>query len=231
MSSFLAKRQPTLVEEMDRDDCNPLLLESTYEQFPLINRLLSQWHRVYKKEILPEMKESRNYSLLDIGFGGGDIPVKIVSWAKRDGVQLNITAIDTDQRAYEFVKSQYPQGLVKWKHAASKQLIQENKKFDFVISNHLLHHLHDDEVINLLHEAKSLSSGKVIFSDIERSKIGFTLFNIFSRIIFRRSFITNDGLISIKRSFTAEELQAIVPADWKVKRMFPFRLLLIHEKS
>ncbi|MFD2530839.1 methyltransferase domain-containing protein [Gracilimonas halophila] len=231
MSSFLSKRTPSLVEHMDRDDCNPVLLKNTYKQFPVINRLLSQWHRVYKNEILPFVKQHRTYSLLDIGFGGGDIPIKLAQWAKRDGIQLNITAIDTDRRAYEFATSKYPEGLVTWKHVSTKVLSQKKQKFDFVISNHLLHHLQDGEILTLLKEAKSLSTGKIIFSDIERSKTGYALFNVFSRVFFRHSFITKDGLISIRRSFTREELTNIVPADWKVKRMFPFRLLLIHEKS
>lgn len=231
MSSFLSKRKPSLIEEMDRDDCNPILLENTYKQFPLINRLLSQWHRVYRNEIFPLIKQPGTYSLLDIGFGGGDIPVQLAQWAKKDGVQLNITAIDPDRRAYEFVTSKYPEGLVTWKHISTKELIQERVQFDFVISNHLLHHLRDGEISVLLKEAKSLSSGKIIFSDIERSKIGYTLFNIFSRLFFRNSFITIDGLTSIKRSFTRDELRSLAPADWKVKRMFPFRLLLTHERS
>ena len=231
MFSFLSKRNPSLIEEMDRNDCNPVLLENTYKQFQHINRLLSQWHRVYRNEILPLVKQQRTYSLLDIGFGGGDIPVQLAQWAKRDGIQLHITAIDPDRRAYEFARSNYPEGLVTWRYISSKQLLHENEKFDFVTSNHLLHHLQDREVTTLLKEAKSLSSGKVIFSDIERSNIGYTLFNIFSRLFFRRSFITTDGLISIRRSFTPDELRSLLPADWKVKNMFPFRLLLIHEKS
>lgn len=231
MSSFLSKRIPSLVEHMDRDDCNPVLLKNTYKQFPIINLLLSQWHRVYKKEILPFVKQDRTYSLLDIGFGGGDIPVKLAQWAKEDGIKLKITAIDTDPRAYEFATSTYPEELVTWKHVSTQVLSKKKHEFDFVISNHLLHHHRDDEIFDLLREAKSLSTGKVIFSDIERSKIGYALFNVFSRVFFRRSFITKDGLISIKRSFTREELTSITPSDWKVKSMFPFRLLLTHEKS
>lgn len=230
MSSFLSKRTPSLIEEMDRDDCNPILLENTYKQFPLINRLLSQWYRVYRNEIFPLIKQPRTYSLLDIGFGGGDIPIQLAQWAKKDGIQLNITAIDPDQRAYEFAKSNYPEGLVTWRQISTKTLIEEREKFDLVISNHLLHHLHDGEVTALLKEAKTLSTGKVIFSDIERSKIGYSLFNIISRLFFKNSFITTDGLMSIRRSFTRNELRSLTSADWKVKRMFPFRLLLIHEK-
>ncbi|HET8866347.1 MAG TPA: methyltransferase domain-containing protein [Gracilimonas sp.] len=231
MPSFLQRRQPNLTEQMDRDNCDSVLLKNTYLQFPLINQLLSQWKRIYKNELRPLMSENRTYSVLDIGFGGGDVPVKLAKWAKEDKIQLNITAIDTDRRAFDFVQKKYPEGLITWKHASSTDLVLKKAQFDFVISNHLLHHLKDSEVSTLLREARELAAQKVIFNDIERSETGYFLFNTFSRLIFKNSFITQDGLTSIKRSFTRNELEKLVPSSWKVKRMLPFRLLLIYERA
>jgi|AntRauTorcE11897_2_1112592.scaffolds.fasta_scaffold00915_2 2-polyprenyl-3-methyl-5-hydroxy-6-metoxy-1,4-benzoquinol methylase len=231
MPSFLSHRQPDLAEEMDKNDCNPVLLENTYQQFPLINQLLSQWKWIYQRELLPLMSEKKTYTLLDIGFGGGDVPIKLATWAKEDGVQLNITAIDTDRRAFDFVQHKYPEGLINWKHVSSTDLVLKKERFDFVTSNHLLHHLKDEEVITILREALELAAQKVCFNDIERSYTGYFLFNIFSRMVFKNSFITKDGLTSIKRSFTKNELMKLTPAGWKVKRIFPFRLLLSYDKN
>lgn len=177
------------------------------------------------------MQGNKSYSLLDIGFGGGDLPLKLAHWAKRDGITLNITAIDTDQRAFDFVQSQYGDEPVTWKCISSTELVSQNQHFDFVISNHLLHHLSNEQIIAFLEESKQLATRKILFGDIERSDLGFILFNIFARMIFRNSFIVEDGLISIKRSFTFTELQDLLPAGWTVKRMFPFRLILTYGKS
>ncbi|MAL18484.1 MAG: hypothetical protein CL670_03420 [Balneola sp.] len=231
MATFLSQRQPDLVEQMDRENCNRILLKNTYEQFPLINTLLSKWKKVYKKELLPEMSENRIYSLLDIGFGGGDIPIKLAQWAKKDGIQLNITAIDTDIRAFNFVREIYPEGLVNWKHCSSTDLVLNKEKYDFVISNHVLHHLSENQIPTLLKESRKLATKKIIFSDIERSAIGYGLFKVITPFIFKSSFITEDGLTSIKKSFTYRELLKRAPQGWKVKQMFPFRLLLTYEKS
>ncbi|MEX2477741.1 MAG: methyltransferase domain-containing protein [Gracilimonas sp.] len=231
MPSFLSRRQPDLAEEMDRDDCNPALLENTYQQFPLINKLLSRWKWVYKRELLPLMAEKRTYTLLDIGFGGGDVPVKLATWAKKDGIQINITAIDTDRRALDFVQEKYPERLINWRHASSTDLIQKKERFDFVISNHLLHHLKNEQILTILKEARELAVQKICFNDIERNDAGYFLFNIFSRMVFKDSFITKDGLTSIKRSFTKNELEELTPDGWNVKRVFPFRLLLSYDKN
>lgn len=229
MPIFLSERQPELVEIMDRENCNPVLLQNTYRQFSTINLLLSQWKIIYKTEIKPLMNTSTSYSLLDIGFGGGDVPIKLSEWAEKDGFNLQITAIEIDRRAFEYALTLQKPDSVTFLHCSSAELMADNRKFDFVISNHLLHHLNKltDQVME---EAKSLARKKVVFNDIERSDVGYLLFTIFARLIFRKSFITADGLTSIKRSYTYKELKQVAPEGWKVKRIFPFRLLLIFEK-
>ena len=42
----------------------------------------------------------------------------------------------------------------------------------------------------------------------------------------RDSFLHSDGLLSIRRSYTASELEAVVPDGWQVRTQRPFRLLL-----
>lgn len=74
--------------------------------------------------------------------------------------------------------------------------------------------------------AEKLSKTAVIFNDIRRSDWAYLLFNILSRPAFRSSFITEDGLTSIKRSYTFDELGELIPPDWKLETLFPFRLLL-----
>jgi hypothetical protein len=68
----------------------------------------------------------------------------------------------------------------------------------------------------------------VIFNDLERGDLAYAFYAIFSRLFLRRSYMYCDGLLSIKRSYRKRELQEIVPRDWRVSRMIPFRILLLH---
>ena len=229
MPFFLKNRQPGLVEMMDMEDCDLGKLEKTYEHFYKINGLLSKWNSIYRRYLRPVMQDqNRTYTLLDIGFGGGDIPIALAKWANKDGIKLEITAIETDQRAIRFVNPRPVPANVSFRYKDSYELIDEKVSFDFVISNHVLHHLDDEALHSVLNEAQMLSTKGVVFNDIERSDIGYMLFVIFSRLFFRRSFVTIDGPISIKRSFTKTELEQIKPRKWTVKRLFPFRLLLMY---
>lgn len=230
MPFFLKHREKDAKERMDDPNCDKQELFNTYEQFSVINALISRWRSIYIEEIRAACGErDNNYTLLDIGFGGGDLPIKLSGWAKNDGISLDITAIETDERACEYVSKIDTPAEITFRQVSSTDLMEEGRSFDFVISNHLLHHLGDNELLQLLDESKALSRKKVLFNDIERSDTGYLLFNLLSRPVFRSSFITDDGLTSIRRSYTAEELRKKVPREWKVTRIFPYRLLLSYE--
>ncbi len=230
MPLFLKKRNLHSQERMDDPNCDRYELFNTYRQFSVINGLISRWGTIYKRYIRPYARSNGNKcSILDIGFGGGDIPLKLAHWCANDDIHPKITGIETDERAYEFVQDMDHPETVSFRLASSTEILHEGQTFDFVISNHLLHHLQGETFFKLLDEAKKLSSHQVLFNDIQRSDVGYLLFNLLARPVFQSSFITEDGLTSIKRSYTYRELLQKAPPDWTVVQIFPFRLLLSYQ--
>lgn len=232
MPLFLEKRDEKLTEKMDQPDCDTHLLFNTYQQFTTINKLLSGWQRVYKKYIRPVFSDpSKEYSILDIGCGGGDIIQLLDQLSKRDGFQVRFTGIEPDARAIRFVsKKEWPENI-SFLQASASYLIKKNHSFDIVISNHLIHHLTNSELLTICGEAEKLASKRIVFNDIERSDVGYASFKISASLIFHNSFIVPDGLTSIKKSFRKEELQNVLPDGWNVHKQFPFRLLATHESQ
>lgn len=227
MPLFLAKRNAQLKEIMDDPDCDAEKLTNTYRQFPSINALLSRTRSVYQHWIRPIMTDpARTYSLLDIGFGGGDIALKLAQWSAEDGLKLNITGVEIDQRAFHYVQTLSWPANVSFRLIDVKQLLDNGERFDFVTSNHLLHHLDESEFQRMLQHAASLSKKLVVFVDLNRSDLAYLLFAILSWPVFGNSYIHHDGLVSIRRSYTYHELAAVAPPGWQVQRLFPFRLLL-----
>lgn len=230
MPLFLRHRKPELQELMDDPNCDSEKLKNTYRQFRTINKLLSRWDLIYKKEIKPLLEQQNGKaSLLDIGFGGGDISLHLSDLAAKDGFHLNITSIDSDPRSLEYIQTLEIPSNIHFRHALSTDLVNEQASYDFVISNHLLHHLDQSSFETICREAKLLATKKVIFNDIERSDLGYIFFTVLSKLFFKSSFISYDGRISIKRSYTFDELSKIAPDNWKVHRIIPFRLILIYE--
>ena len=177
----------------------------------------------------PLADDDRPLEILDIGFGGGDIPLKIYNWAERDGISVKITGIETDPRALKFVETRDWPDNIKFEYLTTHEVISEGRTFDVVISNHLIHHLSEGELKQTLMDSKKLSRKLILFNDLERNPLAFISFSLFIGPFCPGSYIAYDGRISIRKSYQKTELEEVVPNDWTVKQMNPFRLLLIKE--
>ena len=223
----LAERDPAAVEEMDRPDCDPEKLRRTYAQFWLINSVVSGWRRNYVRYLRPQFDSGRTNTLLDIGSGGGDVPRMLARWARRDGLRLEITGIDPDPRAHAFASSRPALPGLSFRRAFSSELVAEGRTYDVVISNHVLHHLTDGEFSVLLADSEVLGRRLSLHGDIERSRWGYALFSAGTLPFFPGSFIRQDGLTSIRRSYTAAELAAAAPPGWRCLQQRPWQNLLM----
>ena len=224
----LTRRDTESREFMDSPDCDLDRLERTYRQFSTVNRLFSGWRRIYRQWIRPRLDTNRPTTLLDVGFGGGDISRALSGWAARDGLVLRTTAIDPDERALRHVRG-LPDAGVHFEQASSADLVARGERYDVVISNHLLHHLDTAALTALLADSVALSRRLVIHNDLSRGRAGYGFYAAVTLPFARRSFIHQDGLLSIRRSYRRPELRAVVPPGWRVRSMFPQRLLLTHE--
>ncbi len=228
MPIWLRRRKPDLQEAMDAPDCPPDWLANTYRDFAQVNQRVSGWERIFHRHIRPVLSEPhRTYTLLDIGFGGGDIPLLLHNLAARCGVQLRIHAIDPDPRALAYVASRRWPDTIEFSCATPASLLAADARYDVVISNHVLHHLPDAEVAAMMRDAGCLARRRVCFNDLARSDWAWILFGLGTAGRFPRSYIRSDGLRSIQRAFTQKELQQLVPAGWLVHRTFPFHLLAV----
>ena len=230
MSLFLSERDPGLREYMDDPDCDLDMLHATYRQFETVNKLIGGWKRIYKTHMRPALIEAGgNASILDIGCGGGDILRLLNGFCRDDNLDVQFTGIEPDTRAIEFINKQSWPDHFTFLNSSSDELVQQNQSFTVVISNHLIHHLSPLELNGVCRDAEFLANKRVIFSDIERSFIGYFCFRTIAPLLFKNSFIVADGLRSIRRSYQKNELSPHLPDGWSVHRQLPFRLLAIYE--
>lgn len=225
----LSSRDVDARELMDDPEVDLRMLERTYERFPLVNAVVSRWKSVYRRDIRPRARR-KPIRLLDVGAGGGDVSRALARWARRDGLAVAVTALDADARAIRWARERG--GGVEYRHAFTSELVDAGERFDVVISNHLLHHLAGDDLSALLQDSVVLArdDGLVLHRDIARSGFAYWGFAAgtlpFARNLLAESFIRDDGLTSIRRSYTAREIATTVPDGWQVRKAFPSRLEL-----
>lgn len=248
---ILRERRIGLHERMDDPHCDLETLFRTYDAFDFVNRRLAGWRGLYKTYIRPHLRaQGGEGTLLDIGSGGGDVTRAICGWAAADGMKVSATALDLDGRALAYAKERgfagQAEGLIEglaerqaeakegdhivYRTGHTKDLIEESQRFDLVISNHVLHHLTQQELTEMCEDAELLcqKGGVVLFNDIHRSDLGYGLFGLATWGWFAGTFIRVDGLRSIRRSYTAGELRQAVPIHWTVMARCPFRVVAMY---
>lgn len=209
---------------MDDPMCDLQMLRNTYAQFGRVNTAVSGWHRIYKRWIRPLLSGAPS-RLLDIGCGGGDLVERLAKWTSRDGLTVDITAADPDNRAVDYLNGRSLPQNVTVLQAMAADLVAEGRTYDVVISNHVIHHLGREELQRFLDDSSALATKLALHNDIRRDDLAYLGF-IPTRLLFRRSFITVDGLTSIRRSYLPGELRRVVPDSWRVRSMPLFRNLL-----
>jgi 2-polyprenyl-3-methyl-5-hydroxy-6-metoxy-1,4-benzoquinol methylase len=225
-------------EKLELADADSYLFQRTIRQFKLINCLLSASSRLMREHFFTIMEQDpqRSYTLLDVGAGGCDIAIRAAREARRRGLKLHITALDNDARilpiAYQAIRD-YPEIRIVEGNALD---LSRLGSFDFVFSNHFLHHLAWDDIRIFLESIIAQTQLAFLMNDLKRSNWAYLGFTIFSRLLTRGSFHFYDGRLSIRRGFLAEELREFMRSNFpdsaiQVVETYPARVVLLQKRK
>lgn len=231
MRHDLSTRAVDARELMDDDDADEVALAQTYLRFRTVNALISGPGAVYRRDVRPRARAGR-IRILDVGAGGGDLCRALAASLRRDGLTAEITALDPDERAMRWAEAHDAGAGIRYRCADTREVATTGETFDVVLSNHLMHHLTVEQLGQVLADTRTMVSdgGIVAHHDIARSAVAYALYTAvtwpFARNFLAGSFIREDGLTSIRRSYTAAELRALAPEGWTVQESLPARLQL-----
>lgn len=226
-------RNTTDRENMDRADADPNQLLRTIRQFRWINALFSASRRLLREHFFPMMERDpkRVYTLLDVGAGGCDIAMWVAREARIRGLKLDITALDNDPRilpvAYRTVRD-CPEIRILEGNALD---FGELGSFDFIFSNHFLHHLDWDEIGIFLRQVLARTRLGFVMNDLKRSRTAYLGCTVLLGLSAHRSFAFHDGRLSIRRGFLPGELRDFAARNFpnariQVGETFPARVVL-----
>ena len=190
-----------------------------------VNRWLGT-HRRLLKAVRPFLESSPQPRLLDVGCGSADIPDRI-----RRAVRRPLLAVGVDIKLLHLRAAPVE---VRRVVADVQSLPFSSGAFDVVLASHFLHHFDGAEVAAVLRRLYDLARRALIVDDIRRARVPY----LFARSLFPfllRSRVSHaDGVLSIRRAFTVEELAAAfaeagIPV--RIQRAFPYRLLAVAQKA
>jgi 2-polyprenyl-3-methyl-5-hydroxy-6-metoxy-1,4-benzoquinol methylase len=167
------------------------------------------------------------FSLLDVGFGDGDMLRQVARWAKKHGVVAELTGIDLNSRSKAAAEA-VPSPGAPIRYLTGDYADLAGSGFDCVISSLVTHHMTEDELTAFLHFMEAEAGAGWFINDLHRHGFAYTTWPLLSGAMRWHPIVRADGHTSIARSFR--------PAEWherlareglreaRVRRWFPFRL-------
>jgi len=156
------------------------------------------------RAVIPHL--SRTASLLDVGTGVGDVPVRAQATAAAASIELTTVGVDAAESLLRVARERHG-GVVA---ADARRLPFADDSFDVVMCSQLLHHFFGGDARTLVAELHRVSRGWVVVSDLRRSWIaaaGFWLAAVGLRF---HPVTRHDGVVSVLRGFTPAELDELV---------------------
>lgn len=220
------------LERIDTGDYTPQEYEQFLREIRLVNRFAGD-NRALEKTLLREIEREnlREFSVLDVGAGSGEILRTIGGFARRQNRQARLYGLELNKRSAEAILEESKNfAEIKSVQANALELPFADKTFDYAISSLFTHHLSDENIIRTLTEMKRVARRKIFVIDLHRHKSAYALYKIFCLAFGISSLVREDGSLSILRSFKPDELQSLAEQarleNISVKRYFPFRLVL-----
>ncbi|WP_224985092.1 methyltransferase domain-containing protein [Geomonas agri] len=233
--SFIPRKR-TALEFLDLppEVCTQEELAGSLADLRMVNRYLGDTRALFK-HLSRKIDGRRQISVLDVATGSADLPVALVEWGRKNGIDMQVTGLDLNSRVLEIAReyaSGYPE--IKLLVADALQLPFRDHSFDIVLCSKTLHHLKEPEAVTVMREMLRVARRGFIVMDLRRSWIAYSLIYLLTRIFTSNRMTRYDGPLSVLKAFTDDELR-----EWAVKagaasvevHREPFWLLVVSGKS
>lgn len=226
-------------EAMDDFQSEQSVLNKTLSELTLINRFLSSSTHLLKKYILAyiENNECKEISFLDLGAGGGDLARWFAKEIMKIKVNARIICLDYDQRCIDFAKENNKE-YKEIEYLTMSALDLYTLKFnpDFIFSSHFLHHLDSAVIPGLLRSIREKANIGFLINDLRRSYLSYSFFFLLWPFFKGKSYTWKDGLLSIRKGFTVNEMNSFItraglPGSARCFPFVPGRIVVTNLKT
>jgi SAM-dependent methyltransferase len=176
------------------------------------------------------VKPGERPSLLDVGYGYGDVLRAISVWSRRRGFDLDLVGLDLNPMSASIARAATPADIAIDFRTGDVFTAELGRRFDFVISSQMTHHLSDEAVVAFIQWMERTAVRGWFIGDLHRHAVPLHAFGLLARLAAWHRFVRHDGPVSIARSFRREDWQRLLAAAGQdletveIRWHVPFRL-------
>lgn len=202
-------RRSLAPEYMDNAASSGADLEKALEELEWINRLLGG--RATALEALDKVAPpSGDWTLLDVGAGGADLPRAAVERARRRGQRLTVTAVDFNGAVCRWAQARIgADKAIRVVQADVEALPFAPQRFDVVYCGLFLHHFAQDRAAAVLKRLFGLCRRGLIVNDLHRHWLAYYFARWVIGGLARSPMVRHDAAVSVRRGFRRDELEAL----------------------
>ena len=167
-------------------------------------------------------------TILDVGFGAGDMLRSIATMLQRLGRPARLIGIDLNWRSEAVARAATPAELnIEWRTGDAFAWPVEDAP-DLVISSLVTHHMDDAEIVRFLAWMEATARRGWLVNDLHRHAVAWYGFHAMAALARWHPFVRHDGPLSIARSFRRNDWQVLlekagVAGEATIRWRFPFR--------
>ena len=121
-----------------------------------------------------------SFSLLDVGFGHGDILRSVARWAKKREITVQLTGVDLNARSADIARAATPAALdISFRTGDYRDL---PANFDFIVSSQVTHHMSDAMIPRFLAWMETVTRRGWMVNDLHRHPLAFYGFMAISNL-------------------------------------------------
>ena len=222
-------------EYLDGDQIETKDLFRNLVELNIINKYLGGYNASLKG--LQQLLKTNGQitTILDIGFGGGDSIKQLSNLADEKKHKLFFYGVDLKPDCITYAT----ENLIL---IPNKELICDDyrnisaellRKVDIIHCSLFLHHLTDEEIIELFKFAK-INQCIVLANDLHRNWFAYYSIKLLTSLFSKSYLVKNDAPLSVKRGFKKQELISLLSkvgiTDYSVKWSWAFRYIVIAKR-
>lgn len=192
-------------EILDSNQCPPAEVERSLRDLCRINRWFGGVSTTQSLiERVSTATGQKHFSLLEVASGFGEVPRAAAAKMASAGVTIDVTDLD--------LMPTHLQPGHRALIADARALPFADASFDLVSCSLFAHHLQPADLAGFSQEACRVSRAAVLINDLIRHPLHLAL--VYAGFPLMRSYVSrNDGVASVRRAYTCEEMQQMLSGD------------------